>query len=112
MRKFYFIILLFLLAIACEKREAEPVEVPVWLESRITELDSSDCTGCSITRYTYMEEYFYQVYCNHWSCVNCEVYHYNGALVVWGDDVDPADFDQNKTRPVKIWECNSDAENQ
>ncbi|MBN1767068.1 MAG: hypothetical protein JW842_01030 [Prolixibacteraceae bacterium] len=110
MRKIGFIGILLVLMMACEDREPAAIETPAWLETRIAELESSNCQGCTITRYTYNEEFFYHVYCNTWSCLACEVYHYNGDLVTWGEDVDPADFEQNKTRPVKIWECNTGSE--
>ena len=109
MRKLWSIIILFVMLIACEDREVAPVTIPSWLEPRIEELEASGCAGCSITRFTYREEYFYLVYCNIWSCVDCETYHYNGEPVVWGEDVDQVDFESNKTRPIKIWECSNDS---
>jgi len=109
MRKLHFILIILLLSIACEKREAAPVETPDWLQPRIEELEATGCDGCSIIRYTYKEEFFYQVLCNSWSCIDCELYHYNGDPVVWGEYMNHADFDQNKDRPIKIWECLADS---
>lgn len=98
------ILALFLLT--CEERETEEITTPAWIETRLTELENSgDCFGCTLQRWTYNNEYYYHLYCNHWSCSNCEVYRYNGDKVVWGENVDPADYEKNKHRPVKIWEC-------
>lgn len=108
MRKFYLIAVLFLLAIACEDRETDPVLTPVWLEARIAELEESGCVGCTIKRYTYKEEFFYHVYCNYWSCIDCEIYHFDGEPVDW-EIVDRADFWENKTRQILLWECPADS---
>ena len=105
MKKHLFIVVLLFLFLACQDKETDSPEIPVWLGPRIAELESSGCGGCTITRYVYKEEYYYHVYCNNWSCVYCELYHYNGTLVVWDEDTDHVDFEQNKDRPVKIWEC-------
>ena len=88
MKKHLFIVVLLFLFLACQDKETDSPEIPVWLGSRIAELESSGCGGCTITR-----------------CVYCELYHYNGTLVVWDEDTDHVDFEQNKDRPVKIWEC-------
>ena len=110
MRKLQLIIIFIILLIACEDRESNPAAIPLWLEPRIEELENGECIGCSVTRYTYREEYFYHVYCNTWSCVECEVYRYNGARVNWGEDIDPVDYNQNRTNPVIIWECGMNTE--
>ncbi|HPF52860.1 MAG TPA: hypothetical protein PK335_14865 [Draconibacterium sp.] len=107
MQKLQLITLLFVLLISCQDREAAPVTIPVWLEPRIQELEASGCYGCSVTRYTYNDEFYYHVYCNYWSCSNCETYHYNGDLVDWSV-TSYADFYQNKTRPIILWECAKD----
>lgn len=104
MRKIQILVVLILALAACEDREPQPITTPVWLESRIAELESSECPGCNIQRYTYNEEYYYHVYCNFWSCSDCEIYNYNGAEVDW-EIIDKADFMQNKQRPILIWEC-------
>lgn len=104
MQKIIILIVLFIAIIACENREPDPVITPEWLQDRITELEDSGCTGCSVTRVTYNEEFYYQVYCNYWSCANCEVYHYNGELVDW-QETDFADYLAYKTNQIKLWEC-------
>ncbi|WP_167617632.1 hypothetical protein [Maribellus sediminis] len=111
MRKLYFIVLLLLAFIACEDREPDPVVIPVWLEARISELEDSGCVGCNIRRYTYKEEYFYHVYCNYWSCIDCEIYHYDGEPVDW-EYTDRADFWANKNRTLLLWECPVDSTSQ
>jgi len=104
MRKLQTLAALILIFIACEDREPAPVVIPNWLESRIAELEDSACPGCKITRYTYEEEFYYQVYCSFWSCSDCEIYHFDGTEVDW-EFVDKADFIQNRTRPELLWEC-------
>lgn len=105
MKRLIFIAFLFLAFVACEDREPEPVIVPDWLKPRLTEFESSeDCMACKVQRWTYKEEYFYRVYCSYWSCLDCEIYRYDGTLVDW-TLIDHADFDANKSRPMIIWEC-------
>jgi len=92
--------------INCEERETEEVIIPAWMKVRLTELqESGECNGCILQRWTYNEQYYYHLYCSYWSCSNCEVYRYNGDKVVWGEFIDPADYEQNKHRPIKLWEC-------
>ena len=106
MKKFFYIFFLLLAFVSCEDREPDPVLVPEWLKPRLEELENSgDCFSCSVQRWTYNDEFFYHVYCGYWSCLECEVYRYNGDLVTWDGDVDHAGFTQNKRRPMKIWEC-------
>ncbi len=111
MHKFYFIALLILFFVACQDREPDPVLTPVWLEARIAELEDSGCTGCNIKRYTYQEEFYYHVYCNYWSCIDCEIYHFDGEPVNW-EYTDRADFWANKSRTLLLWECPADSTSQ
>jgi len=105
-RILYTLLLLSLFLINCEKREAEVIVIPIWMEARLLELeDSGQCYGCTLQRWTYNNEYYYHLYCNYWSCSNCEVYRFNGDKVVWGENVDAADYEANKHRPLKLWEC-------
>lgn len=106
MRKLLYIALFIVAMLACEDREPEPIFVPSWMKAQLAELeDSGNCYGCRVQRWTYNEEYFYHLYCDYWSCSNCEVYHNNGTLVKWGVTVDPVDFDSLKYRPTIVWEC-------
>lgn len=107
-RKIVIICVGLLFFAACENREPEPVVTPEWLETRIAELEADDCTGCSIKRYTYNEAYFYHVYCNYWSCYNCEIYYSDGTLVDWSQ-IDPYDFDTNKSEQIVLWKCEADS---
>lgn len=108
MKKAQILILLFWAFVACEDREPDPVITPAWLETRIAGIEENGCEGCSVRRYTYNEEYFYHIYCNHWSCYDCEIYRSDGARVDW-EVVDHQDYDKNKTRSVLLWECNTDS---
>ncbi|WP_320110753.1 hypothetical protein [Draconibacterium orientale] len=106
MRKLFYIMLFFLALLSCEDREPEPIVVPNWLKPRLVELENSgECYGCRVQRWTYNGEYFYHLYCDYWSCSNCEVYKSNGTLVEWGVTADPVDFEANKYRPTIVWEC-------
>ncbi len=105
MRKLFYIALFITTLVACEDREPDPIVTPAWLESRITEIEETGCEGCSVRRYRYKEEYFYHVYCNYWSCYDCEIYRYDGTPVDW-EVIDHQDFEENKTRSVLLWECN------
>ena len=107
MRKLQILIFFLLTFAACENREPDPVITPVWLEARIAGLEEGGCQGCSVKRYTYKEEYFFHVYCNYWSCYDCEIYRYDGTLVDW-EIINHQDFDKNKARPILIWECNTE----
>lgn len=106
MRKLQLITILFIMLVACEDREPAAVTIPQWLEPRIEELEADGCIGCSISRVTYNDEFYYHVYCNYWSCSNCETYHSDGELVDWSV-TNYADFLENKTRPIIIWECDN-----
>ena len=106
LKNWILILLLAIVVVSCEDREPEAVIVPEWLKPRLEELENSgNCFGCQVQRWTYNDEYFYHVYCGYWSCSNCEIYNYNGDLVVWGEGIDHLDFDNNKKRPIKVWEC-------
>ncbi|HYQ57413.1 MAG TPA: hypothetical protein VEP89_08685 [Draconibacterium sp.] len=109
MQKLFFIALFIVTLLACQDREAEPIIVPGWIKPRLVELtNSEECNGCRVQRWTYNEEYFYHLYCDDWSCLDCEVYHYDGTPVEWDVTVDHADFNANKHRPILIWECGDD----
>ncbi len=104
MRHFYFISFLFIFLVSCEKEETPNSEIPEWLEPRIEELENSKlCWGCSITRYTYHNEFYYNIYCGYMSCFFCELYDDNGELVC--EDFDFEDFIANKKDEVIIWGC-------
>ncbi|MCY1720292.1 hypothetical protein OU798_08050 [Prolixibacteraceae bacterium Z1-6] len=111
LKSLFFYVLFVFAIVSCEDRTPEEVVVPSWLTPRLIELEESgDCFGCTVQRWTYKNEYFYHLYCGFWSCLDCEVYRVNGDHVVWGEDIDHADYDQNKHRPVKIWECGDELE--
>ncbi len=111
MKRIAFFFLFFLLVVGCEEREAQKIDKPAWLVEKIQEMfPDGDCEGCRVQRWTYNEGLFFQIYCSHWSCSNCEVYYFNGEKVIWGDDIDPADFEASKHRPVIVWECGDDVE--
>ncbi|MEN8117771.1 MAG: hypothetical protein ABFS16_12370 [Bacteroidota bacterium] len=96
---------LSLLFISCEERVPAEVVIPAWLQPRIEELESSEhCNICEVQRSTYLEEHYFHVYCGHWSCMYCEVYHYDGRLVDW-EETSLTDFLENRTNLKIIWEC-------
>ncbi|WP_347838899.1 hypothetical protein [uncultured Draconibacterium sp.] len=106
MRKIFYISLFIVALVACEDREPEPIIVPNWLKPQLSELESSgNCVGCRVQRWTYNEEYFYHLYCDYWSCLDCVMFHYDGTPVEWGVTVDQADFYDKRHRPQLIWEC-------
>lgn len=95
-----------LLVFSCEDREPDVIIIPEWLKPRLEELENSgDCNGCTVQRWTYNEEFFYHVYCTDWSCIDCEIYHYDSTPVVWDETLNQADYEQNKDRPEIIWQC-------
>lgn len=105
MKKILVIFFMVIMMVSCEDREPEPILVPEWMHTRLQELeDGGNCIGCTVQRWTYNEEYFYHLYCSYWSCLDCEIYHYDGTPIDW-DLIDPVDFNANKHRPVKVWEC-------
>lgn len=96
---------LILVLAACQDREPDPIIIPDALKPRLLELEKSgDCFGCTVQRWTYDDAFFYHLYCSYWSCSDCEIYKFDGTLVDWAD-IDRADFEANKHRPEKIWEC-------
>lgn len=101
------VVLFFAFAVfSCEDREPEEVTIPDWLKPRLEELENSgECHDCKVQRWTYNDAYFYHIYCGHWSCIDCEVYWHNGEKIVWGEGIDHADYEQNKHRPMVIWQC-------
>jgi hypothetical protein len=104
-----FILLAFITTLfACEERLPEEPTVPEWLQPRIEELEASDnCIGCTIKRTTYLDEYYFHVYCNFWSCSHCEVYHHDGQLVNW-EEINFADFLEKQVNTTIIWQCNAE----
>ena len=98
-----------LIAFSCED-EIQPRNtpiIPVWLETRIAELEAeSNCNGCVAKQINIEQEIYYHVYCNHWSCSHCEVYMPDGSLVNW-EEQSLSDFLQNQTRSIILWKCQS-----
>ncbi len=106
MKKILFVLAIALFLLSCQKENTVIAEIPEWLEPRIVELENSDaCFACSITRYTYHEEFYYSVYCGHWSCVMCEVYDSNGNRIVDEEQLDYEDFFENRKDETVIWNC-------
>lgn len=106
MKKFYLISFLFIFLASCEKEETTNTEIPEWLEPRIEKLENSEhCFDCSLTRITYQKEYYYHIYCGHWSCSHCELYSDNGKLVSEIEGFDFEDFFTNKKDEIVLWNC-------
>lgn len=99
------VIVVFIALSACEDREPEKLVVPDALKSRLIELEQSgNCNNCLLQRWTYKEDYYYHLNCGDSPCLDCEVYLFDGTLVDW-TKVDRVDYEANKHRPEKIWEC-------
>lgn len=94
--------------ISCEEKEQVEYNIPNWLKQRLETMESSDsCTGCTVQRSTYNKEYYYHLYCSHWSCSHCEVYRYDGTLVEWGEKLSLAEWLENRTQLEILWECDA-----
>ena len=106
MKNLYIISFLFIFLASCEKEDTLNSEIPEWIKPRIVELENFEhCFGCSLTRITYKNEYYYHIYCGLWSCSHCEMYSDNGKLVREIEGFDFEDFFANKKDEVVLWSC-------
>lgn len=106
MKKFFFILVVFIVSISCEDRTPVEPTIPNWLEPRLEELENSgECYGCTVQQSTYNDELFYHLYCSYWSCSHCEVYHFNGTLVEWSEEFSLGDWLENRQQISILWEC-------
>ena len=108
MKQFFFLLAFTFLLSSCQKEDDDRVNpaIPKWLEPRIEALENSEaCFACSVTRYTYHDEFYYSVYCGHWSCVMCEVYDSDGNRIADEQQLDYQDFLENRTDETVVWNC-------
>ena len=98
-----------ILLISCQK-EKEPElshEIPQWLQPRFKELKNSEqhCWDCSVTKYTYKDDLYFNVYCGYWSCAFCEFYNNDGKLVSEIENFEFEDFISKRNNEIILWIC-------
>ena len=101
MRQILFILILSIgLAFNSCKKEDATIEFPDWLVERIQDLEIEDeyCNFCQITIDEYNGIQYYNLYCNHWSCLYCEFYDATGAQPEWDSDT----WDNYQLRKTEI----------
>jgi hypothetical protein len=102
MKKIAFFIFLLLLVISCKKDEKLPPN-PDWLNTKISQLESSPLPGLTINAYRWNEVYYYNVLNPISSCMFCEVYDYSGDLItLTGDEF--KDFVDNGKLIKTVWQ--------
>ena len=106
MNKVYLITLLLFLFISCEKEETPVAEVPEWFRPQIEEMENSNqCFGCTITKLTYKDSTYYDLYCSYWSTRYRHLYDSEGNHIEWDNIEDFNDFYANKKDETIIWKC-------
>lgn len=107
MKPYFLLLLIVIIFCSCSKDEISESEIPEWLEPRIEELENTEqhCWSCNITRYTYNDEFYYNIYCGYWSCMYCKFYNSEGTLVSELSEFDFNNFIANKQGEIIIWEC-------
>jgi hypothetical protein len=107
LKPFYIFFLVTLLILSCNKEETPVAENPDWLEIQIQELETNEqhCWDCEITRYTYNNEYYYNIYCGYWSCIFCKLYNSNGQLTSEIEEFDFEEFHSSYDNETVIWSC-------
>lgn len=103
-------LLLVLTIIGCEKEESpknDYSDLPEWLQLQILNIESSeqDCFACSIKRYTYQGNYYYNYYCSYSSCYMCNLRNEQGKLIEESDGLDFNDFISSFTDETVVWSC-------
>jgi hypothetical protein len=101
MKKIAFVFLLSLVIISCEKDEKLPPN-PEWLNTMITQLESSTTPGIIVYAYKWNEDYYYNVSNPISSCMFCELYNYQGDKPNWTDD-EFSDFALNSKLIKAVW---------
>jgi len=105
MNKLYFIPILFIVLVTCQKEEIANPDVPDWFLPQIEELEKSgQCYGCEITQISYDNKTYYHLYCGYWSCMYCKLYDSKGKLVEW-EVGEFNKFLENKQDEKVIWKC-------
>ena len=105
MNKSVLLIIFILLIVSCDKEESPSPEVPDFLRPQIEELENSgECYGCTITKISYNNSFYYHLYCGYWSCMYCNLYDNKGDQVQWAQE-EFSDFLEHKTDEEVIWKC-------
>ena len=107
MKPFYFLLLFTFFLFSCDKEETPDPEIPEWLQSRIEEFENTEehCWSCEITRYTYNNEFYYNLYCSYWSCGFCHFYNQHGQSVSDIETFNVEDFHSSSKDEKVIWSC-------
>lgn len=87
---------------SCEKEEKLPPN-PAWLNTMISQLESSPLPGIVIYAFKWNEEYYYYVSNPISSCMYCEIYNYAGVKITLKDD-EFLDFTTNGKRIKAVWQ--------
>jgi hypothetical protein len=107
MKSIFILFLFSLFFFSCNKEETPEPEIPQWLNTKIEEFENTEqhCWSCEITRYTYNNEFYYNLYCSYWSCMFCQFYNQNGQLVSEIETFDFEDFNSSSKDEKVIWNC-------
>lgn len=105
MRTIYLLPFLFILIIACEIKQEQKL-LPAWLEEIIEEKNQSDfCYYFTAYRYSWNNQYYYELENPLSSCYLCEVYDQWGNLISWSNFEEIQNYELNRTDGTIIWEC-------
>ena len=106
MNKIVLISILLILFISCKKEETPETEIPEWFLPQIEELENSNqCFGCTITRLSYNNSTYYDLYCSYWSTLYRHLYDSEGNHIEWDNIEDYNHFMANKMDEKVIWKC-------
>jgi hypothetical protein len=103
MKRYFAVLLLFLIGFSC--KEVETVQtVPAWLQEKIDYYNGS-CVyyGTTATRYYWANKYIYEITIPISSCYMCDVYYANGDSVKWSDSIKVADYTKERTKKKVLW---------
>ncbi len=94
------------LVVACEKKSQQQDQLPEWLEIILDESTNNDfCQYWSVTRYSFRDSYYYELFNPLSSCLFCDVYDEEGNRMVWDDHEDMNAYVENRTDVTLVWEC-------
>jgi hypothetical protein len=100
-RSLLFLVFLLILS-ACEKQRFNDTN-PRWVEELISEMEDDPYYQSSIlSRYTWNEHFFYEIFNPISSCVYCEVFDYKGNRLNW-EEYNLEDYLEHRTNQVIIW---------
>ena len=106
MNKLFLILIFVLFLVSCQREEESKTDVPDWFLPKIEELEKNNqCFGCTITRLTYNNEIYYDLYCSYWSTRYRHLYDSKGNHIEIGNMEEYYQFVANKGDEVVIWQC-------